>query len=301
MRELRIVFFGTPEFAVPSLKVLVEAGYKVVGVVTAPDRPKGRGKVLQESEIKKYALSKGLHILQPEKLKSPEFNETLASLSPNLFVVVAFRMLPELVWKMPEYGTFNLHASLLPNYRGAAPINWAIINGENETGVTTFFLKHEIDTGNIILQEKEPIYEDDDAGTLYVRLMNKGSKLVKRTVDLIRDGEPETSEQSASQIKHAPKIYRETCEIYWDRSSVELRNFIRGLSPYPGAWTHLNGKFFKILDARIAAKNLSAGEIRIEVDKVYIGTADGSIEILQLQAEGKRRMKTEDYLKGNTI
>ncbi|MFN3316928.1 MAG: methionyl-tRNA formyltransferase, partial [Raineya sp.] len=235
---MRIIFMGTPEFAVPSLQVLVENGYNIVGVVTAPDKPAGRGKQMQVSEVKQYALSQNLPILQPEKLKSPDFLAELQALKADLQVVVAFRMLPEVVWAMPPIGTFNLHASLLPKYRGAAPINWAIINGETETGVTTFFLQHEIDTGNIIFQEKEPISPTDTAGSLYQRLMHKGAKLVLKTVQTIEKGDVQTFPQ-VGEITHAPKIFRETCQIDWNKTSTEIYNFVRGLAPYPAAWTTL--------------------------------------------------------------
>ncbi|HQD13162.1 MAG TPA: methionyl-tRNA formyltransferase, partial [Chitinophagales bacterium] len=257
-RDLRIVFMGTPDFAVPSLDILVQNNYDVVGVITAPDKPAGRGQQLQQSAVKKYAVEKGLHILQPEKLKNPEFIAELKALEANLFIVVAFRMLPEMVWQMPEYGTFNLHASLLPQYRGAAPINWAVINGEKETGVTTFFLQHEIDTGNIILQETIKIEEEDNAGTVHDKLMNVGSQLVLKTVRAIEENKVQESPQSAinsPQLKHAPKIFKETCLIDWQRPAAEIHNLIRGLSPYPAAFTYLDGKVLKIYSAQIAQSN----------------------------------------------
>jgi methionyl-tRNA formyltransferase len=281
---------GTPEFAVPSLNILVENGYEVVAVVTAPDKPGGRGLQLQPSDVKVAAEKHGLKVLQPTNLKSPEFIEELRSLDANLQVVVAFRMLPEIVWSMPSIGTFNLHASLLPQYRGAAPINWAIINGEKETGVTTFFLKHEIDTGSILFQEKEAILATDDAGSLYERLMNKGAALVLKTVKAIESGDYKPVPQNESvEMKHAPKIFRETCQVDWNKKTVEIVNFVRGLSPYPGAWATINGKTYKIF-------KVSPGEGDIKMK-----TGDGFISIDELQLEGKKRMKASEFLRGYKI
>jgi methionyl-tRNA formyltransferase len=298
---------GTPEFAVPSLKTLVEAGKNVVAVITAPDRPKGRGQQLAMSAVKEYAVSQNIPVLQPTNLKSAEFNEKLRSYHANLQVVVAFRMLPEIVWSMPEYGTFNLHASLLPQYRGAAPINWAIINGESETGLTTFFLKHAIDTGNIILQESEQIYSDDTAGTLYERLMNKGAQLVLNTVELIEKGEPEVSEQvMKGDLKHAPKIHKETCEIEWKKSCKEIYNFVRGLSPYPAAWTYINDKKFKIFRIAPEPKELAdntKGKSFVTDQKTFLAhrCGDGWASIEELQMEGKKRMNISDFLRGTNL
>lgn len=287
MTKLRIVFMGTPEFAVPSLNILVENGYDVAAVITAPDKPGGRGQQMQKSDVKIAAEKFGLKILQPTNLKAGEFIEELRSLNANLQIVVAFRMLPEMVWSMPSIGTFNLHASLLPQYRGAAPINWAIINGEKETGVTTFFLKHEIDTGNILFQEKEPILPEDDAGTLYVRLMNKGAGLVLKTVKAIESGAYNPQSQITSQeLKHAPKIFRETCMIDWNRKSQEIVNFVRGLTPYPGAWTTINDKTYKIF------------KVSLNDTGIKMKTADGFVFIEELQPEGKKRMKAADFLRG---
>ena len=302
---MRIVFMGTPEFAVESLKLLVEHKYNLVAVITAPDRPKGRGQKLSLSPVKEYALAQGIPVLQPTNLKSPEFVQELKSYRANLQVVVAFRMLPEVVWAMPEYGTFNLHASLLPQYRGAAPINWAIINGEKETGVTTFFIKHEIDTGSIILQEKEPIHRSDNVGSLYQRLMEKGANLVLKTVEQVRDETYELSVQDESGVlKHAPKLYKEDCKIDWQKSANGIFDFVRGLSPYPAAWTELNGKSFKIYEVEISDKPLQgdAGTIRSnEKDEILVQTGDGVIKVLELQLQGKKRMHTLDFLRGNTI
>lgn len=310
-RDLRIVFMGTPHFAVPSLDILVQNNYNVVGVITAPDKPAGRGQQLHQSAIKKYAVENGLPVLQPEKLKNPEFIAELKSFDANLFIVVAFRMLPEIVWQMPEYGTFNLHASLLPQYRGAAPINWAVINGERETGVTTFFLQHEIDTGNIILQEKIKIEDEDNAGTVHDKLMNVGSGLVLKTVQAIEEDNVIESPQSTvdrPQLKHAPKIYKETCLIDWHTSALEIHNLIRGLSPYPSAFTHLDGKVLKIFAARISPINsreaVDSGLLSMDLstdNKTYfsIKCFDGWLDILELQLEGKKRMKVDEFLRGH--
>jgi len=306
MQELRIIYMGTPEFAVPSLQILVENDYNVVAVITAPDRPKGRGQKLTTTPVKDYAVAQGIPVLQPTNLKSPEFLEELKSYNANLQIVVAFRMLPVAVWDMPEIGTFNLHGSLLPQYRGAAPINWAIINGEKETGVTTFFLKHEIDTGNIIFQDREPIEEDDTVGDLYGRLMEKGAKLVLKTVRAIASGDyPQAPQDTNQEIKHAPKIFKETCEIDWKQSSEEIYNFIRGLSPYPAAWTTLQGKKFKIFGAQkldFAKAGNSPGDFETDNKSyLHIQTGGNAIAITQLQMEGKKRMDIKSFLLGNTL
>lgn len=306
MTELRIIYMGTPEFAVPSLQILVENGFNVVAVITAPDKPKGRGQKLATSPVKDYAVSQNIPVLQPTNLKSPEFIEELKSYQANLQIVVAFRMLPEMVWDMPEIGTFNLHASLLPQYRGAAPINWAIINGEKETGVTTFFLKHEIDTGNIIFQEKEHIEEDDNVGDLYARLMDRGSNLVLKTVQAIQSGDyPQLPQDTSGEIKHAPKIFKETCEIDWTKSSEEVYNFIRGLSPYPAAWTTINGTQFKIYAAEkldLSKAGEKPGDYKTD-NKTYLHmqTGGSDLSIKELQMQGKKRMQIEEFLRGNSL
>lgn len=299
---------GTPEFAVPSLEILVEHKFNVVAVITAPDKPQGRGQKLVPSPVKECALKYSIPVLQPTNLKSPEFLEELKSYQANLQIVVAFRMLPEIVWAMPSLGTFNLHGSLLPQYRGAAPINWAIINGEKETGVTTFFLKHEIDTGSIIFQEKEPIHENDDVGTVYDRLMKLGSQLVLKTVNAIEVGRyPSLPQSEVIEINHAPKIFKETCEIKWDQSAENIRNFVRGLSPYPGAWATINGKAFKIFNCKIPlstvdSKQSIAGEWQTDNNTyLYIKTSDGWISIEEFQPEGKRRMNVQDFFRGNKL
>ncbi len=305
MNQLRIIFMGTPEFAVPSLEILIENKYNVVAVITAADKPQGRGQKVTLSPVKECAMKHDIPVLQPANLKAPEFLEELKSYQANLQVVVAFRMLPEVVWSMPSLGTFNLHASLLPQYRGAAPINWAIINGEKETGVTTFFLKHEIDTGSIIFQEREPIFEQDDAGTLYERLMEKGGQLVLKTVKSIEaDDFPSLPQPETQEAKHAPKIFKETCEINWDQSNEKLWNFVRGLSPYPAAWTTLNGKTYKIYRISPAEykKESRPGEIATDNKSyLYVRTADGWISVDELQPEGKKKMSIQEFLRGNKI
>ncbi|NMM50223.1 methionyl-tRNA formyltransferase [Marinigracilibium pacificum] len=303
MRDLRIVFMGTPEFAVASLEELVKNNFNIVAVITAPDKPQGRGRKPAPSPVKECAQKHGLDILQPTNLKDPEFLETLKSYNANLQIVVAFRMLPESVWSMPEYGTFNLHASLLPQYRGAAPINWAIINGEKETGVTTFLLKHEIDTGNILFQEKESISDEDTVGDLYARLMNKGAKLVVKTTEEIQNEneKPVPQDTSGTEIKHAPKIFKETCEVNWGNKAEDIYNFIRGLSPYPAAWTTINDKNFKLFKTSKTGKKASGVPGDIETDNksfLYINCGDELLQIDELQAAGKKRMTTEELLRG---
>lgn len=300
--DLRIIFMGTPDFAVPSLKILIENGYNVVGVITATDKMGGRGKnKLIESAVKKYAVSKDIPVLQPKNLKSPEFQAELKALNANLQIVVAFRMLPESVWNMPELGTFNLHGSLLPRYRGAAPINWAVINGDTETGVTTFFLKHEIDTGNIIFQERMPIYPDDTAGAVHDRMMELGAKTVLKTVQAIEQEAVEPKPQNDQLASHAPKIFRETCEINFQQPAEKVHDFIRGMSPYPAAWTILDGKQLKILRSTYTEDfhQLEPGTFRSD-DKNYIKIActPGIIQIHELQLQGRKRMSTKDFLNG---
>lgn len=299
---LRIIFMGTPEFAVPSLQSLVESNSNVVAVVTVPDKPAGRGQKQTASPVKIYAESQGIPVLQPEKLRDPEFLEALKSYHADLQVVVAFRMLPEVVWSMPAKGTFNLHSSLLPQYRGAAPINWAVINGETETGVTTFFIEKDIDTGKIIFQDREPIFPEDNAGTLYERLMRKGANLVVKTAEAIAQGSyPQEPQSESGDIKAAPKIFRETCEIDWTRSAVEIHNFVRGLSPYPAAWTMLNGLSCKVFKTKITdiKRDGQPGEYNTD-NKSYLHfrTADGWLAIEELQIEGKKRMAVGDFLRG---
>lgn len=304
MNKLRIIFMGTPEFAVPSLQTLIDHQYNIVAVITAPDKPKGRGQQLSESPTKECAIQNKIPVLQPTNLKDPSFLEALKGYQANLQIVVAFRMLPEVVWSMPSLGTFNLHASLLPQYRGAAPINWAIINGETETGVTTFFLKHEIDTGAIIFQEKEPIFSQDTAGSLYERLMDKGAQLVLKTVKAIEKGDyPAMEQRTEAPIKHAPKIFKETCEINWDQPTHKIINLVRGLSPYPAAWTTINGRTFKIYKVTSVTEEVNSGDHYFTDQKnfLYLKSADGWVNIDELQPEGKKRMTTKDFFRGNRI
>lgn len=306
MNDLRIIFMGTPEFAVPSLEVLIENKLKVVAVITAPDKPQGRGQKITFSPVKECAVKHSIPVLQPTNLKSPTFLDELKSYQANLQIVVAFRMLPEVVWSMPAFGTFNLHASLLPQYRGAAPINWAIINGEKETGVTTFFLQHEIDTGSIIFQEKERIAHEDTIGTLYERLMNKGAALVLKTVRAIEKGDyPSVPQSTVGDIKHAPKIFKETCEINWNQTSEQVYNFVRGLSPYPTAWTKINDKTYKIISVKhggFMQHNKNVGTIETDnKNYLYFRTLDGLVSIEELQPEGKKKMSIQDFFRGNKI
>lgn len=302
--NLRVIFMGTPEFAVASLEILLQNKVNVVAVITAPDKPQGRGQKITYSPVKECALKYNVPVLQPTNLKSEEFVSALRSYKADLQVVVAFRMLPEVVWAMPVIGTFNLHASLLPQYRGAAPINWAIINGEKETGVTTFFLQHDIDTGSIIFQETEPIHPDDTAGTLYERLMHKGAKLVLKTVQAIANKRYTSTPQQETSSKHAPKIFKETCEIKWGQNTNTIINFVRGLNPYPSAWATINGKFFKIhrVSGTSGPATHAPGEF-ITDSKKYLNfrTADGWISIEELQPEGKKKMSIEEFFRGNKL
>lgn len=305
MKKLRIIYMGTPDFAVPSLQILVENNYDIAAVITAPDKPKGRGQKLSQSPVKEYALSVGLPVLQPSNLKDPEFQEELKSLNANLQIVVAFRMLPEAVWSMPEIGTFNLHASLLPQYRGAAPIHWAVMNGETETGLTTFFLKHEIDTGSIILQEKEPISPTDTTGEVYGRLMKKGAGLVLKTVKAIENEDYELIPQDENQeLKHAPKLFKENTKLDWNEPAEKLYNYIRGLNPFPTAWAIINDKKYKIHQSSIVDTN-SNGEIgKIITDHksyLHIQCNPGIIALEVIQPEGKKRMGIADFFRGNDI
>ena len=303
--SLKIVYMGTPDFAVESLRALIEGGYNVVAVITMPDKPMGRHvSVLQPSPVKQYALEQGLKILQPANLKDPDFIEELRSLQADLQIVVAFRMLPEVVWNMPPLGTFNAHASLLPKYRGAAPINWAVINGDTETGITTFFLKHEIDTGDIIQQVRIPIEETDNVEIVHDKLMLLSGKLVTETVDNIIAGTVKAIPQDEIKdcdLTPAPKIFRDTCRINWNQPTKKVYDFIRGLSPYPAAWTTLNGKAVKIYEAE-KVENSSIqkpGTIRTDgKTNMEIATADGFLNVKTLQLEGKKKMPISDLLRG---
>lgn len=304
-KDLRIIFMGTPEFAVASLDALVQAGANIVGVVTAPDKPAGRGMKLTESAVKKYAAERGLDLLQPEKLRDPGFLDALRELKADLQIVVAFRMLPEVVWDMPPMGTVNLHGSLLPQYRGAAPINWAVINGEEYTGVTTFQLQHAIDTGNILLQEKFAISETDTAGDVHDTMKNIGADLLVRTVQALAEGsiKPMTQEKAAEgiELKHAPKLFTETQKIDWSLPVDKIYDLIRGLSPYPTAFTQLQDKTLKIYKAKkeYEEPSLQPGSVLTD-HKTFLkfAAADGYIHVLDLQLEGKKRMVVEDFLRG---
>lgn len=310
-KRLRIVYMGTPDFAVAPLRRLVEEGYNIVGVVTMPDKPAGRGLHMQASAVKRYAVEAGLPVYQPEKLKDPQFVETLRSLAPDLGIVIAFRMLPEIVWAMPRLGTFNLHASLLPQYRGAAPINWAIINGEKESGVTTFLLNHEIDKGAILCQQRVAIDEEDDAGTLHDKLMNAGTDLVIETIERIAAGAIAPVDQQTIEpqvVRDAPKIFKETCRIDWSASCDTIRNLVRGLSPYPAAWSELHKegaspigvKIFRVHAETCPADRLPASGTLVTDGRTFmkVACADGYLFLDELQLAGKKRMAVADLLRG---
>lgn len=300
---------GTPDFAVEPLKTLLEAGKDIVAVVTMPDKPAGRGHKLQFSPVKEYALKAGIPVLQPENLKSPDFLQELASYNADLQIVVAFRMLPEAVWSMPKYGTFNLHASLLPRYRGAAPINWAVINGDKETGITTFFLKHEIDTGNIILQEKVAIDEEDNAGDVHDKLMYLGADLVLKTLKMIEEDNVITRPQDDAQASPAPKIFKDTAKLDFDKCAADIRNLVRGMAPYPAAWFNIklqdgNESMMKIFKVSTEEKNhnYSVGTILTDGKKMLkIACKDGFINLLEVQMAGKKRMAAEDLMRGTNL
>ena len=305
-KDLRIVYLGTPEFAAESLRALVEGGYNVVAVVTMPDKPAGRGHQLQYSDVKKYALEAGIPLLQPERLKDEAFLDELRSYKADLQIVVAFRMLPEVVWSMPRLGTFNLHASLLPQYRGAAPINWAVMNGDKETGATTFMLKHEIDTGNIILQERIPIGDDENVGSVHDRLMEMGKGLVLRTVDLIIDCEnngsplPVSPQPEIAELRPAPKIFKEDCEIrFAEKTAQKVKNFVRGLSPYPAAWANLTIKGQTFENVKVYAVEIANDQqLTTNSQDIIVPCKEGAVRIMELQAPGKKRMEAKAFLNG---
>jgi methionyl-tRNA formyltransferase len=305
-KELRIVFMGTPEFAVASLDAMVNAGFNIVGVITAPDKPAGRGMQLQQSAVKRYAIEKGLHILQPEKLKNPQFLEELKALNADLQVVVAFRMLPEVVWNMPLMGTINLHASLLPDYRGAAPINWAVIDGAQVTGATTFKLKHEIDTGDVLLQERIYIGKTETAGELHDRMKIIGAELLVKTIEGLAAGTLQEQPQDKMHLghgtpRHAPKLTTETSKIDWNKPVHEIFNLIRGLSPYPAAFTYIDGKMLKIFRATMLNKQpaIAPGEHELlNGVSLRFAASDGYINPTEVQLEGKKRMNIEDFVRG---
>jgi len=304
MKRLRIVFMGTPEFAVASLQAIMATEHQVVGVITAPDKPAGRGRKLHESAVKKYAMAQGLNVLQPSNLKDPEFLESLKELQADLQVVVAFRMLPKQVWEMPPLGTFNLHASLLPEYRGAAPINWAIINGENLTGVTTFYINEDIDTGAIIKQAAVEISRSDTAGDLHDKLMRIGSQTVVETIEKIEKGNISPQKQQSGQFKAAPKLNKENCRIQWENSAESIYNQVRGLSPYPGAWTYLENNRshieLKIYRAEALKEDheLEPGMLSVSKKNIRVAVKDGFIDIMDLKMSGKKRMDAKSLLNG---
>jgi methionyl-tRNA formyltransferase len=299
---MKIVFFGTPDFAIPSLKILNESKHQIVGVVTAPDKQRGRGRKVSYTPIKEYALKNNLFLLQPEKLNDDDFVESLKELNADLFVIVAFRILPTRVFTIPPKGSFNLHGSLLPKYRGAAPIQWALINGEKETGVTTFFLKEKVDTGNIIAQEKIKISEDDNLGSLHDKMSEVGAKLVLKTVEQIDDNSYVLSEQDNSKATPAPKITKETCKINWEKSAEDIHNLIRGLSPFPGAFFIHSNKQYKIFKSVIVSNpQLKPAEINQTKKELFVGTNNGTIQILEIQPEGRKRMTTEEFLRGYSL
>lgn len=301
---MRIVYLGTPDFAVAGLQALVENGYNIVAVVTMPDKPAGRGHQMQFSPVKEYALSQGIPVLQPEKLKDPEFVEQLRNYQADLQIVTAFRMLPEVVWAMPRLGTFNVHGSLLPQYRGAAPINWAVINGEKETGLTTFMLKHEIDTGNMILQERIAIGDNEDVGSVHDRLMELSKAMVLKTVRLIeecdREGKPlpTVPQPELPDLKPAPKIFKEDCQIDFTKTAQEIHNFVRGLSPYPGAWTDDQRMLSVCKASPIKVFKVAISPVPEQKGHIVVPCADSYIDILELQAPGKKRMDAKSYLNG---
>jgi methionyl-tRNA formyltransferase len=301
--DLRIIFLGTPEFAVATLDALLKNKFNVVAVITAPDKPAGRGMELQQSVVKQFAIANNLPVLQPEKLKDTAFLETLKSYNANLQIVVAFRMLPEVVWNMPIYGTYNVHGSLLPQYRGAAPINWAIINGEQETGVTTFKLVHEIDKGNILLQSKIPIEKTDDVGIIYEKLMHLGAATMVLTLELLLSNAlTEQAQIESEHLKHAPKIFTATCQIDWNNKGNDINNLIRGLSPYPAAFTFVKNKKLKIFEAIFieSTHELENGYIQTDgKNELKFACANGFVKVYDLQMEGKKRMLVQDFLRGN--
>lgn len=301
---MKIVFLGTPDFSVPALDAIIKAGHQVVGVVTMPDKPAGRGMQIQQSAVKKYAVENNIKVLQPVKLKDPAFIEELKSLEADIQVVIAFRMLPEIVWQMPKYGTLNLHASLLPDYRGAAPINWAIINGETKSGVSTFFLKHEIDTGDVLLKTEVNITRTMNAGELHDLLMHIGAETVVKSLALVENGNTKGSPQGSGSNKTAPKIFKGNCLIHWDNKAENIYNLIRGLSPYPTAFTHFENKILKVFEAKVELNKLEepVGKF-ISDNKTYLKVScqDGFIHLLSIQLEGKKRINVEEFLRGNKI
>ncbi len=299
---MKVIFFGTPDFAVNILQAVFNSEYEISAVVTVPDKPKGRGRVLSFSPVKEFALKNNLPVLQPENLKDENFVDQLRSFNADVFVVVAFRILPEEVFSIPAKGAFNLHASLLPKYRGAAPIQWALIKGEKETGVTTFFLKKKVDTGNIILQKKTEIEEEDDLGTLYDKLSKLGAEATLETLKMIEEGNVKPLPQDDSLATPAPKITKEICKIDWNKTAEEIRNLIRGLSPVPGAFFERNGKVYKVFKAKVVESNgLREGEIKQTKKEIFVGCKNSTLQILVIQPEGRKRMTADEFLRGYSL
>ncbi len=299
---MRIVFFGTPDFAIPSLEILNESNHEVIAIVTAPDKPRGRGRSLSATPVKQFALDNNIPVLTPEKLSDKNFEQQLIDLTADLFVIVAFRILPRKIFTIPLKGSFNLHGSELPKYRGAAPIQWALINGDSETGLTTFFLEDKVDTGNIILTQKILINESDNFESLHDRMSLVGADLVLKTVDQIEDGNYQLKNQDNAKATPAPKITKETCQIDWNKSAIEINNLVRGLSPFPTSFFEYNGKHYKVYSTKIITdKKLSPGKIEQTKSEIFVGTSLGAIQIIELQPEGRKRMKTEDFLRGNSL
>lgn len=299
---MKIVFMGSPEFAIPSLEKLLNTKHSIELVVTAPDKERGRGKKVLPTPVKEFAIAKGLNVLSPASLKDENFIHQLKEINADLFIVVAFRILPKEIYTLPSKGAFNLHASLLPKYRGAAPIQWALINGEKETGVTTFFIEEKVDTGNIILQEKIEINDDDDYGSLHNKLMTIGADAVIKTLELIEKGNYQLIKQDESLSTPAPKITKEICKIDWSKSAIEIHNLVRGLSPSPCAFFERNGKIFKVFKTKVVDNlNLEQGKIYQTKNEIFIGTYKGAIQILELQMEGRKRMRADEFLRGYNL
>ncbi|MBU1100853.1 MAG: methionyl-tRNA formyltransferase [Bacteroidetes bacterium] len=298
---MKIIFFGTPDFAIPSLNILFESEHEVVAVVTAPDKERGRGRKVSYTPVKEYSLANNIPCLQPVSLNDENFLKEIAKFDADLFVVVAFRILPKSIYTMPKYGSFNLHGSLLPKYRGAAPIQWAIINGDNETGVTTFFLADKVDTGNIIAKESLAVGEDDNFGAIHDKMSILGSGLVLKTVSMIENGNIKLLPQDDSMATPAPKITKETCRIDFNKNARSVNNLVRGLSPFPGAYCIINEKHFKIYKSNISEMQLAPGEVMQTKNEIFIGCGQGSLQVLEIQPEGRKRMTAADFLRGYTL
>lgn len=299
---MKIIFFGTPDFAIPSLEILFKNGHEILAVVTAPDKPRGRGQTLSPTPIKQFALANNIKIFTPDNLKDKELEYQLKELNPELFVIVAFRILPRNIFTIPKFGAFNLHGSLLPKYRGAAPIQWALINGDTETGLTTFFLEDKVDTGNIILKEKVKIEENDNFELLHDKMSIIGAELVLKTVNLIQQNKVILQKQDDSLATTAPKITKEICEINWNKSANEIHNLVKGLSPFPGAYFYWGNKLYKVFSTKVVSKSdLKIGEIKQTKNEIIIGASQNSIQILEIQPEGRKRMKTDEFLRGYSL